>query len=153
MILGARHVGFVVSDIFRSITFYEGLGFHAEGATNTETGASISNLVGIPNVTIRTIKLSLSVSDEGIWREGGFRIELVEYMSPTSLQVKFESNNFIGRGHMCLTVSSISQAIQVVVSLGGTAPFDPVLNDDGEQTTIYILDPDGIPIELSKNIR
>ncbi len=151
MILGARHVGFVVSNLPHSKAFYEGLGFRSEGSANTETGEKTSTLVGVADVVIHTLKLSLSESEEGIWREGGFRIELIEYVTPLSNRATLNNNNFIGRGHLCFTVNSIPEVVEKALSLGGTAPFSPVLDESGLPGAIYILDPDGIPIELSKN--
>lgn len=153
MILGARHVGFVVSNLLVSKAFYEGLGFRSEGLPSTETGEKTSTLVGVADVVILTLKLSFSNSDEGIWREGGFRLELIEYVNPLSDRLNLKSNNQIGRGHLCLTVESIPEVVEKALSLGGTAPYGPVQDENGISRAIYILDPDGIPIELSKNLR
>ena len=153
MILGARHVGFVVEDIVLSARFYEALGFVAEGPVATESGLSASTLVGIDGVTIRTLKLSLRRSEESIWRESGFRLELIEYVKPLSQSLNTKSNNVIGKGHMCLTVGNLMEAINLVVSLGGSSPFHPVRGASGEPLISYVLDPDGIPIELSELAR
>jgi catechol 2,3-dioxygenase-like lactoylglutathione lyase family enzyme len=150
MILGARHVGFVVSNLEKSTNFYEGLGFQSEGTANTEMGHAISTLVGVENVTIRTLKLHLLTSEKSIWREGGFRIELIEYVNPSSNLFNFDRNNIVGRGHICFTVDDISEVVKKVLSFGGSAPFQPVFGDSGVPQAIYVLDPDGIPLELSR---
>ena len=107
--------------------------------------------VGVENVTIRTLKLSLLTSEKSIWREGGFRIELIEYVNPSSNRLNFDRNNIVGRGHICFTVDNISDVVQKVLSLGGSAPFQPVVDESGLLRTIYVLDPDGIPLELSRH--
>lgn len=153
MILGARHVGFVVSDLSQSKVFYEGLGFRSEGTATIESGRDISTLVGVKDVVIRTLKLSLLVIDGSIWKEGGFRIELIEYVQPSSKRLNYANNNIIGRGHLCFTVKNISEVVERVLSLGGRAPYKPVLDESGHQKAIYVFDPDGIPIELSSDFR
>jgi len=152
MILGARHVGFVVANMALSVRFYEGLGFEPEGPIATESGLAPSTLVGIEGVTIRTLKMSLRRSKESIWRESGFRLELIEYVAPLSLELDTEKNNVIGKGHICLTVENLMEAISLVVGLGGSAPFNSVHGPSGEPLVSYVLDPDGIPIELSERV-
>ena len=78
MILGVRHVGFVVKSMEISQRFYEGLGFEAESDPKEEFGLNISRLVGIENVQIKTLKLRLKNNKDSIWREGGFRFEIIE---------------------------------------------------------------------------
>ncbi len=152
MILGARQVGFVVASMALSARVYEGLGFEPEGPVATESGLAASTLVGIDGVTIRTLKMSLRRSKESIWRESGFRLELIEYVAPLSLELDTEKNNVIGKGHICLTVENLMEAISLVVGLGGSAPFNSVHGPSGEPLVSYVLDPDGIPIELSERV-
>jgi len=145
-------VGFVVKDIAVSAGFYEGLGFEVEGSVATESGLVASTLVGIDGVTIRTLKLGLRRSKESLWRESGFRLELIEYVEPLSQELRIQKNNFVGKGHICLTVDNLTEVINLVVSLGGSAPFNPVRGPSGEPMISYVLDPDGIPIELSEHV-
>jgi catechol 2,3-dioxygenase-like lactoylglutathione lyase family enzyme len=152
MILGARHVGFVVVNMALSARFYEGLGFEPEGPVATESGLAASTLVGIDGVTIRTLKMSLRRSKESIWRESGFRLELIEYVEPLSQELNTQRNNVVGKGHICLTVDDLMEAINLVIGLGGSAPFNPVHGPSGEPLVSYVLDPDGIPIELSEHV-
>lgn len=152
MVLGARHVGFVVVNMAFSARFYEGLGFEAEGPVATESGLTASTLVGIEGVTIRTLKMSLRQSKESIWRESGFRLELIEYVAPLSLELSTEKNNVVGKGHICLTVDNLIEAIRLVINLGGSAPFNSVHGPSGEPLVSYVLDPNGIPIELSEHV-
>jgi catechol 2,3-dioxygenase-like lactoylglutathione lyase family enzyme len=152
MILGARHVGFVVANMALSVRFYEGLGFEPEGPIATESGLAASTLVGIDGVTMRTLKMSLRQSKESIWRESGFRLELIEYVEPLSQELTTQENNITGKGHICLTVDNLMEAINLVIGLGGSAPFNPVSGPSGKPSVCYVLDPNGIPIEMSEQV-
>lgn len=149
MILGVRHVGFVIKSMSVSQRFYEGLGFESESEATIESGPNISNLVGIKNVQIKTLKMKVKQNPEGIWREGGFRLELIEYLVPESLSMSKPENNTLAKGHLCFTVKDLSIAASKVIDLGGSCPFDFVLDAEQKPLMAYVLDPDGIPIELN----
>ena len=149
MILGVRHVGFVVKSMEVSQRFYEGLGFEPESEANIEFGANISKLVGIKDVQIKTLKMRLKQSPEAIWREGGFRFELIEYLIPESISMIKPNNNILAKGHLCFTVKDVSIAASRVIDLGGSCPFEFVLDAEQKPLMAYVLDPDGIPIELN----
>ena len=150
--MGVRHVGFVVASVVKSQDFYQGLGFEAEGEPKEESGPMISQLVGIEGVLIKTLKMQLRRSAEGLWREGGFRLELIEYLVPVGLTVVQESNNVIAKGHMCFTVEDVGAVVKQILELGGSSPFEAVLDGAGNPTMTYVLDPDGIPIELNVQV-
>ena len=149
MILGVRHVGFVVKSMEVSQRFYEGLGFEAESDPKEEFGLNISRLVGIENVQIKTLKLRLKNNKDSVWREGGFRFELIEYLIPQSLMVFDSRNNVVAKGHLCFTVKDISITSRKILELGGSLQFDFVYDDELKPVVAYVLDPDGIPIELN----
>lgn len=56
LILEVRHVSFVVKSMEILQRFYEALGFEPESKAHIEFGANISKLVGIKNVSIKTLK-------------------------------------------------------------------------------------------------
>jgi catechol 2,3-dioxygenase-like lactoylglutathione lyase family enzyme len=149
LILGVRHVGFVVKSIEISQRFYEELGFEAESDPKEEFGPKISKLVGIQNVRIKTLKLRLKNNNDSIWREGGFRFELIQYLIPQSLVVLDSKNNVLAKGHLCFTVKDIIVTSRKILELGGSLPFDFVYDDELKPIVAYVLDPDGIPIELN----
>jgi catechol 2,3-dioxygenase-like lactoylglutathione lyase family enzyme len=149
LILGVRHVGFVVKSMEVSQRFYEELGFEPENTAIEEFGPNISKLVGIKNVRIKTLKLRLKHSPDGIWREGGFRFELIEYLIPKSLSLVESNNNIVAKGHLCFTVKDIAVTAKKILELGGSLPFEFVLDTELKPIIAYVLDPDGIPIELN----
>lgn len=148
MILGVRHVGFVVNSIDSSKIFYEALGFKSENEGAVESGVNISNLVGINDVRIRTLKMRLNNLDSPVG--GWFRLELVEYISPISyIDTRQNTNNILSKGHLCFSVNNIVEATEKIISLGGRAPYKPILDAQGTPRVIYVIDPNGIPIELN----
>lgn len=146
--LGVRHVGIVVADIEVSKKFYESLGFVAESECRLENGSSISNLLGFENVSILTLKMLLNENDTSLWREGGFRLELIQYLAPVSLAFEPEKNNIVGKVHLSFTVSDLDFSISEIVRLGGSVPFPSVKTSDERNFIIYAIDPNGIPLEL-----
>ena len=153
MILGVRHVGFVVNSIDSSKIFYEALGFKSESDVTEESGANISNLVGINNVRIKTLKMRLVVLDLEGREKAPFRLELIEYVSPISfVEFRQNTNNIVSKGHLCFSVNNISEAAEKIIALGGKAPYKPIVDAQGTPRVIYVTDPDGIPIELNSNL-
>jgi len=137
------------SSIEISRQFYEALGFESEGQVNEEFGLSISKLIGISDARIKTVKMKLKQGNDGIWREGGFRLELIEYLIPKSASMSNSNNNVIAKGHLCFTVKDILVSREKILELGGSSPFEIVLDETGKPIVAYFLDPDGIPLEFN----
>ena len=151
-IFGVRHVGLVCSDIDRSVLFYKALGFVVENPPLEESGKIAETLVGIKNVIYKTVKLHLVNDDITMWRESGFRLELVEYINPKSnLQRDFD-NNLIGRVHLCFTVKNLDAIVENAELYGGYVPFETTMDITGKMKYIYIFDPDKNPLELAQKV-
>jgi catechol 2,3-dioxygenase-like lactoylglutathione lyase family enzyme len=151
-IFGVRHVGLVVSDIDRSVLFYNALGFVVENPPLEESGKIAETLVGIKNVIYKTAKMHLVNDDITMWRESGFRLELVEYINPKSnLQRDFD-NNLIGRVHLCFTVKNLDAIVENAELYGGYVPFESTMDITGKMKYIYIFDPDKNPLELAQKV-
>ena len=146
-IFGARHVGLVVTNLEKSSRFYRALGFVSEGV-RIEEGVKLSKLLGIKNAKIQVEKLHLSRDDKTIWRESGFRLELIEYCNPiaTSEGRSFD-NNIVGKIHLCFSIKGLVYVLSQVEMLGGKVLNSIAIGDD-KSNSIYINDPDGTPIEL-----
>ena len=93
--------------------------------------------------------MRLKNNSDSIWREGGFRFELIEYLIPQSLMTFDIKNNIVAKGHLCFTVTDISIISKKILDLGGSLPFKFVCDDKLKPIIAYVLDPDGIPIELN----
>ena len=142
--IGTRHVGIVVSNLKESIDFYKEIGFTLENASS-ESGTGISKVLGIDGVRIHTAKLHMFYDEKTMWREGGFRIELVEYSLPKSQEIDYQ-NNIIGRMHLCFTVRDLSQTLNRI-SAKFNLPLIAPQNHDGHLMA-YVKDLNGVAIEL-----
>lgn len=146
--MGARHVGIVVFDIEFSKKFYECLGFKAESEPIYETGENISDILGFENATILTLKMRLNENKVSIWRESGFRLELIQYLEPTGQTFSSQLNNYVGKVHLSFSVANLEHLLSEIVRLGGSAPFKVKKTLDGNHFMVYALDPNGVPLEL-----
>jgi catechol 2,3-dioxygenase-like lactoylglutathione lyase family enzyme len=142
--MGVRHVGIVVSNLQESINFYKEIGFTLENVSS-ESGIGISKVLGIDGVRINTAKLHMFHDEKSMWREGGFRIELVEYSLPNSQDVNFQ-NNIIGRMHLCFTVGDLLQTLNRI-SVKFNLPITAPQFHDGNLMA-YVNDLNGVAIEL-----
>ncbi len=143
-----RHVGIVVKSIEQSTAFYENLGFVVEKESNEES-AQLAKVLGFEIVALRTVKLHLSYNELSMWREGGFRLELIEYSNPTSI-LQRENNNVVGKLHLCITVKDINKAL-----LSISSKFDlPLVQSEVHNgvAMAYIVDPNGVAIELIQKL-
>ena len=146
--MGARHVGVVVSDIEFSKKFYEGLGFKAESEPIYETGQNISEVLGFEKVTILTLKMFLNENHFSIWRESGFRLELIQYLEPEGQTFSSQLNNYVGKVHLSFSITNLEHSLSEIVRLGGLVPFPAKKTSDGNHLMVYALDPNGVPLEL-----
>ena len=146
-IFGARHVGLVVRNLEKSSRFYRSLGFVSEGV-QIEEGVKLSKLLGIHNAKIQVEKLHLLRDEKTIWRESGFRLELIEYCYPIATsEVRSFDNNIVGKIHLCFSIKGLAYVLSQVEILGGKV-LNPIAIGDDKSNSIYINDPDGTPIEL-----
>jgi catechol 2,3-dioxygenase-like lactoylglutathione lyase family enzyme len=151
-ISGVRHVGLVCSNIDTSIVFYESLGFVLENAPLEESGKIAETVVGIKNVVYKTVKMHLANDDITMWRESGFRLELVEYINPKSnLRSDFD-NNLIGRVHLCFSIKDLDATVKHAKLHGAHVPFNSTFDVTQKMKYIYIFDPDKNPLELVEKI-
>lgn len=146
--LGTRHVGIVVYDITSSKKFYEGLGFKSEQQPKLETGQNISNVLGFEKATILTLKMVLNENNFSLWREGGFRLELIQFLEPVNHTTPLHLNNIVGKAHLSFSVANLEDSLGEIVRLGGSVPFPSRKTQDGRHTMVYAVDPNGVPLEL-----
>lgn len=149
-VIGVRHVGLIVSNIDESVSFYESIGFISENLPLQESGVLAEALVGIPQCVYKTVKMHLKSDDATLWRESGFRLELVEYIYPKSNLSRTFENNIVGKVHLCFTVNNLQKMVETVTKNGGFAPFVATTDITGTRKYIYVFDPDKNPLELAE---
>ena len=137
-----HHVGFTVSDLRRSIAWYER--FLGAPPTIRQSGWNppyMGATIGYAGCEIDWAYFELP---------GGGSLELVQYVTPPPGHVDMETFN-VGNGHLCIEVDDIHAEYE---RLGGIATFQsaaPVEIPDGPNAGgwgAYLRDPDGITIQL-----
>jgi lactoylglutathione lyase len=130
------HIGICVSDIERSVRFYEALGFVLEHYV--DIGPPFERMTEIPGTQGRA----------GFFRRGDVRIELATYQSPGVVgPAERRAMNQLGLTHLSLTVADIDAVAGQIAAQGGEVlshtrvetPFGPMM---------FCTDPDGIRLEL-----
>jgi hypothetical protein len=136
-----RHVGIVVTKVEDWVSFLTfTLGFQI-WIDQIEKGKFISQLLGIPNVEVRTIKLRDA--------KGGV-IELLHFLSPESNQDEYWPREPNSRGitHIAIEVGSINDVLEKlrVEDLFPIGP--PQVSDNGGAIVCYLRGPEQVLVEL-----
>jgi catechol 2,3-dioxygenase-like lactoylglutathione lyase family enzyme len=141
---GIHHTGYTVSNLDRSLEFYQGLlGFELVGRQDKE-GGYLGEIVGYPDCKVRQAHLRIPGSEHVV--------ELFEYVSPAGeANGPFLPPN-VGTSHLCILTDDLPALYDRLVEAGvDTFVSPPVLVDTGFNTGgygLYLRDPDGIPVEL-----
>jgi catechol 2,3-dioxygenase-like lactoylglutathione lyase family enzyme len=130
-----NHVGTCVTDLGRSLRFYEWLGFeHLAERDITPPDTATSRLLDIePPVGLTAVYLRLD----------GFVLELLHYDRPLNPPAVVRAMNEPGLTHLSLTVDDLAGALQQVESHGGA-----IVESSSIGIAVMIRDPDGQLIEL-----
>ena len=145
------HVNIVVLDMDRSIAFYTRLGL-TKTLDTIISGAWVANVIGIhdENLEARVVFMDPDV--------GTARLEMIQYLAPQGQSVSANSHsNTIGVRHFALVVDDIFAIYQALLHEGFTFFSEPqevtgnkaVEARIGRKTQVYLLDPDGIIVELA----
>jgi lactoylglutathione lyase len=141
-VTGFFHGGITVSDMDQSITFYrDGLGL--EPAFDRVLEADyLRTVLALPLTSIRAVYLHIP---------GGGFVELLEYRGVERLPAASRPCD-PGAGHLCLYVEGIDEIWERMRGMGyqsrSGAPVDITAGPNAGARSIYLLDPDGYPIEL-----
>jgi catechol 2,3-dioxygenase-like lactoylglutathione lyase family enzyme len=143
MIMGVDHCSFVVSNLGRSVRFYEQLGLRQEWEIDDD-GPALRENVGYVDARLRLAQL---VAPDGA------RLELIEYVHPRGEQQAAERNS-VGAGHICLLVDDIDSTVDTLRAHGIDSFLSGVVvftdGPDAGLRAVYLHDPDGIIVELSQ---
>lgn len=138
LLRGVHHVSFAVSDLERSIAFYEALGFTphdrwTEGPEQCATG------LGVPGADIEVAQL----------RGPGVLLELMWYRTPAGERTPPAPAD-VGSAHIAFETSDIRAAAEAVAQAGGTLVSD--VQSDPVAHWVQFTDPDGIRLELMEMV-
>ena len=138
MIKEIRHTGIVVSDMKKSLEFYQDfLGLKIIRDMNEE-GSYLDNMLSLKNVKVRTVKLGLSKQNT--------LVELLEFHSHKDDDIR----NFytIGTSHIAFTVENLEKLYSELSEKNVLFNAPPQKSPDGLVKVTFCKDPDGTPIEL-----
>jgi len=141
-ILAADHTGITVSDIERSLAFWQDvLGFELSHRAHQkgELAEQITGVVGA-EILIAVLKAP------------GHKIELLEYRAPPDRE---RQNNLrpcdLGAAHIALTVDNLDEVLDRIAAFGWKTAGEPqtlTVGPNSGKRVIYVRDPDGTTIEL-----
>jgi lactoylglutathione lyase len=139
---GVHHTSFTVSDIERSLEFYSGL-LGCEVLWRREIDEKyFCDIVGFPGCRVKAAHLRIPGS--------AHILELFEYVAPRGVPADVRTNN-PGSSHIALVVEDLVSLYNELVSKGVRFRSAPVTIDAGVNAGgrgAYLLDPDGITVEL-----
>src|SRR6266853_1338354 len=141
-IIGADHTGITVSNLERSLEFWQNvLGFEFSHRAH-QTSEMASEITGVPGAEIK-----LAV----VKAPGGHKIELLEYLAPPDRKhVNFRPCD-VGSVHIALAVDKLDAILEKIAASGWKAAGKPQTLKTGPNAgkrVVYVRDPDGTTIEF-----
>jgi catechol 2,3-dioxygenase-like lactoylglutathione lyase family enzyme len=140
-IIAADHTGITVSNLERSLAFWQNvLGFELSHRTH-QTGELASEITGVAGAEI-----SLAVL-----KGYGHKIELLEYLAPPDRKhVDFRPCD-VGHIHVAFTVDNLDAVLNALAASGWKAAGNTQILKTGPNAgkrVVYVRDPDGTTIEF-----
>jgi catechol 2,3-dioxygenase-like lactoylglutathione lyase family enzyme len=139
LIKETRHIGISVSDMEKSLKFYQNILGLKVFRVMDESGNYIDNMLSLKNVRVKTVKLSVN--------SGNTLIELLEFKSHVS---KPQTRHIyeIGASHVAFTVENLDVCYDYLSKNGVKFTAPPQFSPDGFAKVTFCYDPDNTPIEL-----
>jgi len=142
-IIGADHTGITVSNLERSLEFWQNvLGFEFSHRAH-QTSEMASEITGVPGAEIK-----LAV----VKAPNGHKIELLEYLAPADRKKNASLRPCdVGHVHIALTVENLEALLQKIATSGWKAAGKPqtlTVGPNAGKRVIYVRDPGGTTIEF-----
>ena len=133
------HLGICVSDLERSVRFYEqALGFRVVGTFSAGDSAT-ATILEVEGVKAEMVYLE----------RDGWRIELLHYPSPGHQgDGQRRPMNLLGLTHLSFAVDDLDLVAEAAQRLGGRALPSTRAKFQSGNSGLFLLDPDGLRIEL-----
>lgn len=134
-----RHVGIVVQDLEGAIEFWiRNFGYKIR-VNNFESGEFISNLLNIPNLRVRTVKLENGIGSE---------IELLNFSDYVASTSWLGNITTTGLTHIALNVVDIESLVKRMKRQGYPTFYDVQLNVERSAKVCYLVGFEGLLLEL-----
>jgi len=141
-ITGADHTGITVSNLERSLEFWQNvLGFEFSHRAH-QTSEMASEITGVAGA-----ELKLAV----VKAPGGHKIELLEYLAPADRKKVDLRPCDVGSVHVAFTVDKLDAILEKIAASGWKAAGNPQTLKTGPNAgkrVVYVRDPDGTTIEF-----
>ena len=144
---GTNHFGITVEDLERSLGFYRDLLGLEVVASWVRDEPYIEKLVGYPGVALDAAILKLPATD--------VLLEIIEYRNVERTPVDPATAN-PGVAHLCLFVPDLEPFYEKLTAAGirsVSAPVEPTIGPNKGGRAVYMIDPDGIRVELVQTTR
>lgn len=141
-ITGFHHVGITVTSMERSLRFYRDLLGFEEVMSWNPRAEYIATLVGYPEVDLHATVLKLPDSSA--------RLELLEYRNVDGKEIDSRNGN-AGTAHIAFFVDNLDAIYRDLVEAGVPSvskPVTPTIGPNRGGRAVYMIDPDGIRVEL-----
>lgn len=140
-IQGIHHVSLCVSDVDRSIAFYQRLGFVTDSDRRGLDSKYLREITGYPDALMDVAFLS------------GYQVllELIHYVAPQGVDLD-KSNFNVGSAHLCFETTDLQAAYEALCNDGVAFRSPPVIIREGPNAgrgAAYFLDPDGYTVEIA----
>ena len=139
-----RHFGIVVSNLEKSLHFYEDLLGLSAKRDMVEEGEFIDAILGLKNVKVRTVKMKAE--------NGDTLVELLEYASHQGKKRENYEIFDLGASHVAFTVENVEKEYRKLQEQGVVFTCEPQVSPDGKAKVTFCFDPDGVPIELVQEL-
>ena len=142
-IIAADHTGITVSNLERSLDFWQNvLGFEFSHRAH-QKGERPEQITGVKGA-----ELELAV----VKSPGGHKIELLEYLAPADRKEHVDLRPCdVGQVHVALTVDNLDAILQRIAAIGWKIAGKPQTLTSGPNAgkrVVYVRDPDGTTIEF-----
>lgn len=143
MINGFRHTGIVVNEIENAIKFWVNLLGFKVVMDQIEEGEFIDKLLGLKNVSVRTVKLAA---------QDGSLVELLHFISHKSLPT-WDGNPYkTGLTHIALNVADISNMVSILEQNGYSQINQYQKSLSGKILVCYVKGFEGLLLELVEQL-
>ena len=147
MSLAFDHVNIVVTDMARSVAFYEELLGLRRGFEIVLEGAWIDRVTGIDKARAHCVFMEAD--------NAAVRLELLQYLSPTGAPLPANSQPYMpGLRHLAFTVNDLDALVTRLREANVALVSDPVevpfaVSSLGRKRLCYFYDPDGTLLEAA----